>query len=154
MRGAAFLCRVTDAVVVVIGGTTTDVGVLRKRFPREASTAVRVGGVRTNFRMPDVHSVGLGGGSYVRKTAGGRTTVGPLSAGYNLMEVRGVGVGVGKAGWGWSGGESGVGKVGGGGGGGGGGNHVLMFKDNVGKTSERLVGAHIGFSERTDTTFS
>ena len=150
MRGAAFLCRVTDAVVVDIGGTTTDVGVLRKCFPREASTAVRVGGVRTNFRMPDVHSVGLGGGSYVRKTAGGRTTVGPLSAGYNLMKVRGVGVG--KAGW-W-GEEGGVRTVGGWGVGGGGGNHVLIFKDNVGKTSERLVGAHIGFSERTDTTFS
>lgn len=88
MRGAAFLCQVTDAVVVDIGGTTTDVGVLRNRFPREASTDVRVGGVRTNFRMPDVHSVGLGGGSYVRKTAEGRTTVGPLSAGYNLMKVR------------------------------------------------------------------
>ena len=39
-------------------------------------------------------------------------------------------------------------------GGGEGGDHVLIFKDNVGKTSERLVGAHIGFSERTDTTFS
>ena len=88
MRGAAFLCQVTDAVVVDIGGTTTDVGVLRNRFPREASTDVRVGGVRTNFRMPDVHSVGLGGGSYVRKTAEGRTTVGPFSAGYNLMKVR------------------------------------------------------------------
>ena len=88
MRGAAFLCQVTDAVVVDIGGTTTDVGVLRNRFPREASTDVRVGGVRTNFRMPDVHSVGLGGGSYVRKTAEARTTVGPFSAGYNLMKVR------------------------------------------------------------------
>ena len=136
-----------------IGGTTTDVGVLRKRFPREASTDVRVGGVRTNFRMPDVHSVGLGGGSYVRKTAGGRTTVGPLSAGYNLMKVRGVGVG-----WGGVGKAGGVEVVGwrrrGGEGGGEGGNHVLIFKDNVGKTSERLVGARIGFSERTDTTFS
>ncbi|XP_070176718.1 uncharacterized protein [Littorina saxatilis] len=86
MRGAAFLCKVTDAVVVDIGGTTTDVGVLRNRFPREASTDVRVAGVRTNFRMPDVNSVGLGGGSYVGKTADGRTTVGPLSAGYNLMK--------------------------------------------------------------------
>ena len=108
MRGAAFLCRVTDAVVVDIGGTTTDVGVLRKRFPREASTDVRVGGVRTNFRMPDVHSVGLGGGSYVRKTAGGRTTVGPLSAGYNLMKVREVGGG-GEGRGGGSGGRAGGG---------------------------------------------
>ena len=52
MRGAAFLCGVDDAVVVDIGGTTTDVGVLVGGFPREASVAVKIGGVRTNFRMP------------------------------------------------------------------------------------------------------
>lgn len=85
MRGAAFLCDVADAVVVDIGGTTTDAGVLRRRFPREASTDVRVAGVRTNFRMPDVRSVGLGGGSYVTKTPQGQTQVGPLSAGFNLQ---------------------------------------------------------------------
>nr|KAG5703046.1 hypothetical protein BaRGS_016207 [Batillaria attramentaria] len=84
MRGAAFLCNVKDAIVVDIGGTTTDVGVLKNRFPREASTDVRISGVRTNFRMPDVHSVGLGGGSYVTKPKAGGVAVGPLSAGYNL----------------------------------------------------------------------
>lgn len=84
MRGAAFLCSVKDAIVVDIGGTTTDVGVLKNRFPREASTDVRVSGVRTNFRMPDVHSIGLGGGSYVTKSEKGEVAVGPRSAGYNL----------------------------------------------------------------------
>ena len=34
-------------------------------FPRESSIAVDIGGVRTNFRMPDVLSIGLGGGSLV-----------------------------------------------------------------------------------------
>ena len=87
MRGAAYLCQVTDAVVVDVGGTTTDVGVLRSRFPRQAAADVRVAGVRTNFRMPDVHSIGLGGGSYVGKTEDGTPTVGPLSAGFNLMQV-------------------------------------------------------------------
>nr|KAG5688621.1 hypothetical protein BaRGS_033437 [Batillaria attramentaria] len=84
MRGAAFLCNVKDAIVVDIGGTSTDVGVLKNRFPREASTDVRISGVRTNFRMPDVHSVGLGGGSYVTNSEAGGVAVGPLSAGYNL----------------------------------------------------------------------
>ncbi|MCO5223453.1 MAG: hydantoinase/oxoprolinase family protein, partial [Thermomicrobiales bacterium] len=46
MRGAAFLSGLKDAVVVDIGGTTSDVGVLANGFPREASVAVRVGGVR------------------------------------------------------------------------------------------------------------
>ncbi|KAL8612771.1 hypothetical protein ACOMHN_033441 [Nucella lapillus] len=86
MRGAAYLCDLQDAVVVDIGGTTTDVGVLKNGFPRQASAHVRVGGVRTNFRMPDVHSVGLGGGSYVVRTQAGKTLVGPFSAGYNLTK--------------------------------------------------------------------
>lgn len=38
MRGAAYLSGLQNAIVVDIGGTTTDVGVLRNGFPREAST--------------------------------------------------------------------------------------------------------------------
>lgn len=85
MRGAAFLSGIQDGIVVDIGGTTTDVGVLVHGFPREASAEVEIGGVRTNFRMPDVFSFGLGGGSFVRKTAAnGGISVGPLSVGYEL----------------------------------------------------------------------
>jgi N-methylhydantoinase A/oxoprolinase/acetone carboxylase beta subunit len=79
MRGAAFLSGLPDCAVVDVGGTTTDVGVLRNGFPREATTEVHIGGVRTNFRMPDVLSMGLGGGSLV---AG--EEVGPESVGYRL----------------------------------------------------------------------
>ncbi|XP_060073810.1 uncharacterized protein LOC132553569 [Ylistrum balloti] len=81
MRGAAFLSRVKNGIVVDIGGTTTDIGILRKGFPREASSEVMVGGIRTNFRMPDIKSIGLGGGSYVSVDP---VRVGPRSAGYNL----------------------------------------------------------------------
>ena len=63
MRGAAFLSRLDDAIVVDVGGTTTDIGYLRHGFPREANNVVEVGGVRTGFRMPDVLSIGLGGGA-------------------------------------------------------------------------------------------
>ncbi|XP_071082494.1 uncharacterized protein [Haliotis cracherodii] len=89
MRGAAFLSAIEDAIVVDIGGTTTDVGVLKNGFPREASSQVKIGGIRTNFRMPDVLSIGLGGGSYVipgTNESDGITSiaVGPLSAGFNL----------------------------------------------------------------------
>lgn len=81
MRGAAFLSGLKDAVVVDIGGTTSDVGVLVNGFPREASMAVRVGGVRTNFRMPDVLSFGLGGGSHVQPEP---LQIGPRSVGYEI----------------------------------------------------------------------
>lgn len=84
MRGAAFLSGVKDAIVVDIGGTTSDVGSLQKGFPRQATVAVEVGGVRTNFRMPDVFSIGLGGGSLVVEGPGG-VAVGPRSVGYRIV---------------------------------------------------------------------
>ena len=65
IRGASFLTQEKDAVVVDIGGTTTDVGVLAHGFPRESMVAV-----------------GLGGGSLVRQLEDGSVTVGPDSVGY------------------------------------------------------------------------
>ncbi|WP_435156644.1 hydantoinase/oxoprolinase N-terminal domain-containing protein [Amycolatopsis sacchari] len=79
MRGAAVLSGLDTCAVVDVGGTTSDVGVLRQGFPREATTDVSVAGIRTNFRMPDVLSIGIGGGSRVRDGA-----VGPDSVGYEL----------------------------------------------------------------------
>lgn len=85
MRGAAFVSGIKDAVVVDIGGTSTDVGVLSDGFPKEANSKIyvrisfsfrafwttlgscfQVGGVPTFFRMPLTYSIGLGGGSIVR----------------------------------------------------------------------------------------
>lgn len=81
MRGAAFLSGLEDAMVVDVGGTTTDIGHLKSGFPREANRTVEVGGVRTLFRMPDLLSLGLGGGSMVDVEA---RTVGPQSVGHRL----------------------------------------------------------------------
>lgn len=81
MRGAAFLSGAKDAMVVDLGGTTSDVGMLLRGFPREASVAVEIGGVRTNFRMPDVYSFGLGGGSIISEEP---LKIGPQSVGYEL----------------------------------------------------------------------
>src|SRR5215203_5968345 len=83
MRGAAFLSGLKDAMVVDVGGTTSDVGALTHGFPREASVAVDIGGVRTNFRMPDVYSFGLGGGSLVGEDP---LRIGPQSVGYRITE--------------------------------------------------------------------
>ncbi|MEO8558241.1 MAG: hydantoinase/oxoprolinase family protein [Rhodospirillales bacterium] len=82
MRGAAYLSGLNDAMVIDVGGTTTDVGQLKHGFPREANSVVQIGGVRTLFRMPDLLSIGLGGGSYVALTP---LRVGPQSVGYRLM---------------------------------------------------------------------
>ncbi len=86
IRGASYLSQRRDAIVVDVGGTTTDLGVIQNGFPRESSVAVTIGGVRTNFRMPDVISIGLGGGSIVRVKPDGSVTVGPDSVGYEITK--------------------------------------------------------------------
>ncbi|KXT05185.1 hypothetical protein AC578_8411 [Pseudocercospora eumusae] len=88
MRGAAYLTRHQtgnqSAIVVDIGGTTTDVGVLLPSgLPRQASAYVTVAGVKVNYSMPSLHSIGLGGGSIVRQQ-GEKVTVGPDSVGHYL----------------------------------------------------------------------
>ena len=83
MRGAARLTGEENAIVVDIGGTTSDVGMLIGGFPRESSVHCDIGGVRTNFRMPDILAVGLGGGSLVRDDG---ARIGPKSLGYKLTE--------------------------------------------------------------------
>ncbi len=83
MRGAAFLSGQSDAIVLDVGGTTTDAGLLRGGFPRQAATTVEIGGVRTNFRMPDVFSIGLGGGSIVHQDDA-ELRIGPHSVALDL----------------------------------------------------------------------
>ena len=75
LRGAAYLTGRDDGIVVDVGGTSTDVGVLVGGFPRESSQAVEIGGVRTNFRMPDIVSIAIGGGTVVRAGAVGPDSV-------------------------------------------------------------------------------
>lgn len=81
MRGAAFLAGLSDCAVVDVGGTTADIGIVTGGFPREAGAVTELAGVRTNFRMPDLHSLGIGGGTLVRGSV-----FGPDSVGYELTE--------------------------------------------------------------------
>ena len=90
MRGAAFLVGKQEnsetMMVVDVGGTTTDVGLLLANgFPRQQAAYSELSGVRMNFSYPDVKSIGLGGGSLVRRV-GDRLQVGPESVGYRLPE--------------------------------------------------------------------
>lgn len=75
-------------LVVDIGGTTTDVcALLPSGFPRQAPGFVEIAGVRTAFTIPEVVSVGLGGGSKVLVSADSTSTVtvGPTSVGHNIL---------------------------------------------------------------------
>lgn len=93
MRGAAYLGlgrmglqdeERTATIVVDVGGTTTDCGVLLPSgFPRSASAYVNVAGVTMNFSMPHLESIGLGGGSIIRER-GNDVSIGPDSVGHQL----------------------------------------------------------------------
>lgn len=93
MRGAAYLGlgqggsqgeERTSTIVIDVGGTTTDCGVLLPSgFPRAASAYVSVAGVTMNFPMPHLESIGLGGGSIVRQRDND-VSIGPDSVGYQL----------------------------------------------------------------------
>ena len=85
MRGAAFLSGAADALVADVGGTSTEVGILVHGFPRESSNGIEVGGIRTNFRMPDLVTIALGGGSHVTTGNDGIVLVGPRSVGHRLQ---------------------------------------------------------------------
>lgn len=85
IRGSAHLSGLQDAIVLDVGGTTSDIGILTKGFPRQSSLAVNIGGVNTNFRMPDILSIGLGGGTQIRET-NGEISVGPESVGYEITK--------------------------------------------------------------------
>jgi N-methylhydantoinase A/oxoprolinase/acetone carboxylase beta subunit len=83
MRGAAFLTGLKEAMVVDVGGTTSDIGCLVGGFPREANNVVEVGGVRTLFRMPDLLPMALGGGTIIDPET---RKIGPRSVGYRITE--------------------------------------------------------------------
>jgi N-methylhydantoinase A/oxoprolinase/acetone carboxylase beta subunit len=85
IRGAAYLTGSKDAIVIDVGGTSTDVGVLLSGFPRESNAGVEIGGIQTNFRMPDLVTIALGGGTRVVEDETG-LRIGPGSVGYRLTE--------------------------------------------------------------------
>ncbi|ARM76940.1 hydantoinase/oxoprolinase N-terminal domain-containing protein [Acidianus manzaensis] len=81
IRGAHLLTGIKNAIVMDIGGTTTNVGVLYDGYPRESSSIVEIVNIRTNFRMPDIYTLALGGGTVIKNEK-----IGPESVGYALTQ--------------------------------------------------------------------
>ncbi|KAI5284342.1 hypothetical protein KEM54_001413 [Ascosphaera aggregata] len=89
IRGAAWLAESQlpheGAVVVDIGGTTTDVGsILQNGYPRLSSSWTEIAGVKVNLEVLQVDSLGLGGGSIVHEDGNGKVSIGPESVGHEL----------------------------------------------------------------------
>lgn len=63
--GAKFMLGTADAIVSDIGGTTTDVAILEKGWPRIEPEGASVGGFTTMVEAVAMHTYGLGGDSTV-----------------------------------------------------------------------------------------
>ena len=81
---AAYTARragITDLVTYDMGGTSTDVALIRAGQPAISSEIELEYGMPVHVPMLDVRTIGAGGGSIARLTASGLLEVGPQSAG-------------------------------------------------------------------------
>ncbi|MEO1194145.1 MAG: hydantoinase/oxoprolinase family protein [Pseudomonadota bacterium] len=78
--GARALAQLSDVLVSDIGGTTTDIALLRDGRPLLSPSGATVGGFRTMVEAIAVHTLGLGGDSEVKAASGGRFSLGPRRA--------------------------------------------------------------------------
>ena len=75
--GAKWLSGLASFVMSDIGGTTTDIGILKDGRPQVAEEGAEVGGWRTMVRAIDVKTIGLGGDSEVSIALDGSMQIGP-----------------------------------------------------------------------------
>jgi N-methylhydantoinase A len=78
VAGALMHLRVSDGLYFEVGGTSTNIGVIRNGRP--TVTYARVGGHETYVSSLDVRVIGIAGGSLVRAQPGRLVDVGPRSA--------------------------------------------------------------------------
>lgn len=75
--GARVLAQVEKALVIDIGGTTTDIALLDKGRLKINESGTKVGKYRTAVRAADIRSIGLGGDSFLNLDAENNLKIGP-----------------------------------------------------------------------------
>ena len=75
--GAKWLSGLASFIMSDIGGTTTDIGILKDGRPQVTEEGAEVGGWRTMVRAIDVKTIGLGGDSEVGIALDGAMQIGP-----------------------------------------------------------------------------
>ncbi len=83
--GAASLAKMSQAIVIDIGGTSTDIGLVVDGAAKRSCHEASIGGISLQFPMPDAISLPLGGGTIVRITEDSYT-IGPDSVGARLAQ--------------------------------------------------------------------
>jgi len=80
VAGARYLTGLAEAIVVDIGGTTTDTARVNGGRVRIHQSGMQIGSHRTHIQALDMRTVGLGGDSLIHCTAG-KVAIGPLRVG-------------------------------------------------------------------------
>lgn len=84
LTGACKLAKQNAAIVIDIGGTSTEIGIVEAGFPRYSSSGAEIAGIPTHFMLPQLKILALGGGSIIRQTAD-EIKIGPESLGGELF---------------------------------------------------------------------
>jgi len=75
--GATFLTRKEKALILDMGGTTTDIAVIEDGRPALNREGATVGGWKTRVEAAEISTFGLGGDSYLRVDQQGELLIGP-----------------------------------------------------------------------------
>ncbi len=75
--GAVYCGNVKDALVLDMGGTTTDIAVLSNEVPKINDEGAVVGGWATRVRAAEINTYGIGGDSYIQIDKDKNLVVGP-----------------------------------------------------------------------------
>ncbi|MFN2363669.1 MAG: hydantoinase/oxoprolinase family protein [Halarsenatibacteraceae bacterium] len=75
--GARQLANIDDGIIIDIGGTTTDLALLKDGQPGLSEAGARVGGWLTRVKAAKITTIGLGGDSQIRVDQSGQLEIGP-----------------------------------------------------------------------------
>ena len=83
--GASSIAQKPNSIVVDIGGTSTDIGLVMNGVPKRSCREATIGSVKLQFPMPNAISLAIGGGTII-EVNGLDYTIGPKSVGKNLFQ--------------------------------------------------------------------
>ena len=78
VAGASYLAGLENAMVLDVGGTTTDTATIRDGVVETCREGASVGGWKTHVGALDLQTVGLGGDSLIARGRNGQLCIGPL----------------------------------------------------------------------------
>jgi N-methylhydantoinase A/oxoprolinase/acetone carboxylase beta subunit len=82
--GGSKLASKKNAVVVDVGGTSLDIGIVKNYFCKKSTGFLSIEGIKLLQDCPDIHSMALGGGTIIEKN-NNDFQIGPKSIGKNLF---------------------------------------------------------------------